>query len=66
MQEVVAIEKKLERIARDVRRLIVEIAAKSRSAHVGSSLSCVDLLVAYIFMYCVLIKMHGRIGIFLS
>lgn len=49
VQEVVAIEKKLERIARDVRRLIVEIAAKSRSAHVGSSLSCVDLLVALYF-----------------
>lgn len=43
------IEDKLEAIARDVRKLVLETACKSRSAHVGSSLSCVDLLVALYF-----------------
>lgn len=40
---------KLGLIAREVRKLIIEIACKSKSAHVGSSLSCVDLLVSLYF-----------------
>lgn len=36
----------LESIARHVRRKIVEMSHNSRAAHLGSSLSCVDILVA--------------------
>lgn len=43
------LENKLRRIAEQVRRLIIEVACKSKSAHVGSSLSCVDLLVSAYF-----------------
>jgi len=49
MESMVTIEKKLEGIAGDVRRLLLEVACKSRSPHVGSSLSCVDLLVSVYF-----------------
>ena len=42
-------EKDLTRIAKEVRKLIIEVAWRSKSAHVGSSLSCVDLLVALYF-----------------
>ena len=48
-QKVLTIEKNLEFIARDARRLLIEVACKSRSAHVGSSLSCLDILVALYF-----------------
>lgn len=43
------LEKKLKKIANEVRQLIIEAACRSRSAHVGSALSCVDLLVALYF-----------------
>lgn len=39
----------LEDIAREVRQAILDIACRSGSAHVGSSLSCVDLLVSLYF-----------------
>lgn len=39
----------LEKISKDVRKLIIEAAHKSKGVHVGSSLSCVDLLVALYF-----------------
>lgn len=42
-------EKELTLIANEVRKLIIEVAWRSKSAHVGSSLSCVDLLVALYF-----------------
>lgn len=45
----IAINKNLESIALNARRLIIEVACKSRSPHVGSSLSCVDILVALYF-----------------
>lgn len=40
---------KLQNISSEVRKLIIKIANKSKSAHVGSSLSCVDLLVSVYF-----------------
>lgn len=43
------LEKKLKPVAAEVRRLIVEVACKSKSAHVGSALSCVEMLVALYF-----------------
>jgi transketolase len=43
------LEQTLQEIAREVRKYILEIACKSKSAHVGSSLSCVDLLVSLYF-----------------
>lgn len=43
------IEKELESIALEARRLILDVACRSKSAHVGSALSCVDLLVAAYF-----------------
>lgn len=43
-------EKKLVQIAHEARKLIIEIACKSKSPHVGSALSCVDLLVALYFL----------------
>ncbi len=42
-------DKKLKKIATDARKLIIDVACRSRSAHVGSSLSCVDILVALYF-----------------
>lgn len=42
------LNERLGKIANDARKLIIEVACRSRSAHVGSSLSCVDLLV---FLY---------------
>ncbi len=42
-------DRKLKQIAREARRLIIEVAHKSKSPHVGSSLSCVDLLVSLYF-----------------
>ena len=36
-------------ISNEVRNLVIEAAWKSKSAHVGSSLSCVDLLVSLYF-----------------
>ena len=42
-------EKDCNQIAKEVRKLIIEVACRSKSAHVGSSLSCVDLLVALYF-----------------
>lgn len=39
----------LSLIARNVRKLVIEAAWRSKSAHVGSSLSCVDLLVTLYF-----------------
>lgn len=41
--------KKLRCIANKIRRSIIEIACKSKSVHIGSALSCVDLLVALYF-----------------
>lgn len=42
-------ENKLTQIAKRARKLIIEIACKSRSTHVGPCLSCVDLLVSLYF-----------------
>lgn len=42
-------EKKLHRIAREARQLITEVACRSKSAHVGSALSCVDILASIYF-----------------
>ena len=39
----------LEEQAKQTRRLIIEVAHRSQSAHVGSSLSCVDILIALYF-----------------
>ncbi len=41
--------KKLSFISNEVRKLLIEVANMSKSAHVGSSLSCVDLLVSLYF-----------------
>ena len=43
------LEKKLKRIAIEVRKLVIEVANKSRSAHVGPTFSCVDILVYLYF-----------------
>lgn len=43
------LEKELKLIADEVRRLIIEVAYRSKSAHVGTSLSCVDLMVSLYF-----------------
>ena len=42
-------ENQLIAIATEVRKLIIEVACKSKTAHVGSCLSCADLLVALYF-----------------
>lgn len=42
-------KKSLPLIAQESRKLVIEAACRSRSAHVGSSLSCIDLLVALYF-----------------
>jgi transketolase len=39
----------LRSISQDVRKSVIEVACMSRAAHVGSALSCVDLLVALYF-----------------
>src|SRR5258708_102764 len=41
----------LRRIARDIRRQVLELSYSSKSGHIGSSLSCVDLLVALYFRF---------------
>jgi len=43
------LDKKLARIAAEVRKLIIQAACRSKTAHVGSSLSCVDILVSLYF-----------------
>ncbi|MCX5794102.1 MAG: transketolase [Elusimicrobia bacterium] len=40
---------RLRRLADEARRLIIEVACRSRTAHVSSALSCVDLLVTLYF-----------------
>ena len=42
---------KFKKVAQEARKLIIEIACRSRTPHVGSSLSCVDILVALYFGY---------------
>lgn len=42
-------EKDLKNIASQVRRLIIEAACRSKAPHVGSALSCVDILTALYF-----------------
>lgn len=44
-----ALDKKLNHIAKEARKLIIEVACRSKSAHVSSSLSCVDLLTSLYF-----------------
>jgi len=43
------LNKNLAKIAQEARKLIIEVAWRSKSVHVGSALSCVDLLVALYF-----------------
>lgn len=43
------VDMELQRRAEEVRRNILDIACMAKSAHVGSSLSCVDLVVALYF-----------------
>lgn len=43
------LDRKLCHIANEARKLVIEIACKSRSAHVGAALSCVDLLTCLYF-----------------
>lgn len=40
---------KLNQISNEARKLIIEVACRSKTAHVGSALSCVDLLVSVYF-----------------
>jgi len=40
---------KLRQVALEIRRLIIEFACRSKCAHVGSSLSCVEILTALYF-----------------
>lgn len=42
-------DKELRAVANEARKLIIEVACRSRSAHVGSSLSCVDILTSLYF-----------------
>ncbi|MBI3793707.1 MAG: transketolase [Nitrospinae bacterium] len=42
-------EKLISTKAREARRLMIEIANKSKSAHIGSSLSCVDMITTLYF-----------------
>lgn len=42
-------EKRLKAIAEEIRRRIIEVACKSKSAHTGAALSCVDILTALYF-----------------
>ena len=39
----------IQKIAKDIRRTIIDLANKSKSPHVGSSLSCVDILAVLYF-----------------
>lgn len=41
--------KELQNIAQDIRRTIIEVACKSQCPHVGSALSCVDILTVLYF-----------------
>jgi len=41
--------KRLKNLANEARKLIINVACSSRSAHVGSSLSCVDILISLYF-----------------
>ena len=52
----------LNKLAREARRLIIQIASSSKSAHVGSALSCVDLLIYlyYRVLYIDLRDWKGR------
>lgn len=43
------ITEQLESVSKKVRQLIIEVANRSKTAHVGSSLSCVELLVTLYF-----------------
>lgn len=43
--------KKLEKIALDIRQKIVEMAYDTRSGHIGSALSCIDILTALYFEF---------------
>jgi len=43
------LDKKLKTISDNIRKIIIEVACSSKSAHVGSSLSCVDILVSLYF-----------------
>lgn len=43
------LEKKLRPIAEEARKRIIEVACKSRSAHVSAALSCVDILTTLYF-----------------
>ena len=36
----------LEEISKDLRRMIIEISYKTKAHHVGSALSCIDILTA--------------------
>lgn len=47
--EDISIEKKIEGIAQNARRMILELACKSKSSHIGPSFSCIDILVAVYF-----------------
>ena len=40
---------RLDKISQEIRKTIIELANKSKSPHVGSSLSCVDILTALYF-----------------
>src|ERR1700722_7824737 len=42
-------EQSLRQLGREGRRLLLRLAARSRSAHLACSLSCLDLLVALYF-----------------
>ena len=39
----------MEKISQEIRKTIIELANKSKSPHVGSSLSCVDILTVLFF-----------------
>jgi transketolase len=43
------LNKRLEKIATEARKMILEVACRSKSSHVGSCLSCADLLTAVYF-----------------
>lgn len=66
--------KGLQDIAQDIRRAIIEVAHKSQCPHVGSALSCVDILTALYFDVlnlepweqrdiCILSKGHASLGL---
>lgn len=41
----------LQRLAASLRARVIEVSAETRTPHLGSSLSCIDILVAYYFHY---------------